>query len=233
MEDLKTEVERSWKRWSGKLRRFARLAALALSLPLAALPAFADSDPTNDSDNITIQLVPVVDFGVLVDTSGSAWIGSGDLDATMNLGAENTLSAGVKVTVVGNFNLQELQLQGTALDNWTLDTDEVDQADQFRLYGLFAADGAAAPASGDFNGASHLIRGDIAKLAGQPQANEGGDSNHTFELSTGHASYANVDNMQVNSIRRLWLRANTPSFSGVATQQRFTVTVTAVSGAAQ
>lgn len=217
-------------------RRAAR-SAFALVGLLAALcsplPAFADSNPSNDSAALTLRVAPVVDFGVIVDTSGSAWAGSGNLDTTMSLGAENLLAGGVKVTVVGNLNLQELQLQGAALDTWTLDTDEIDNADQLRLYAMFAADGAAAPASADFNGAANLIRGDIAKLAGQPQASEGGDTNHTYELGTGHASYANMDNLPVNSVRRLWLRANTPSFSGVASAQRFQVTVTAVSGAAQ
>lgn len=229
---MRAENLERWLKAGRAVCRSAFAIATLLSLALLPSPALADSDPSNDSDAVTVRLVPVVDLGVIIDTNGAAWAGSADLDTAMDLGTEKVLGTGVKVTVVGNLNIQELELQGAPLDGWTLDTDETDGQDQLRLYGLLAADGAAAPAPTDFGGVAHLISAAI-KRAGQPQASEGGELNHTFELPTTHGSYADVDNMQIGAIRRLWLRANTPSFSSQEQTQRITVTITAVSGAGQ
>lgn len=224
---MKTDTETSFRR----LLRAAVLSVLALlTAPSAAL---ADNNTANDTDTFIVRLSPSVDLGVIVDTAGAAWAGSSDLDAAMAMGAESVLGTGVKLTVTGNFNVQELVLEGAALDTWTLDADETPTNDQLRVYALIGADQAAAPASALFDGAQNLVTTTPTR-AGQVQADEGGNLNHAREFSTGQApQYADVDDMPVGAVRRLWLRANTPPQSSVDQQQRFVLTVTAVSGAGQ
>ena len=75
-----------------------------------------------------------------------------------------------------------------------------------------------------------LYRG-VATRAGQSQANEGGDTLHTYELSTGHSEYQDVDGRSASDTFKLWLRATTPTVTSTDQQAAFTVTVTAVTGA--
>lgn len=207
------------------------LSALVLASSLLAAPAAADPNPANDTAQFTVRLSPNVDMGVIVDTTGAAWAGSADLDTVLAMNAESVLGTGVKLTIVGDFNVQELDLSAAALDTWTLDSDETPTNDALRLYGLVGADQAAAPSSALFNGAANLVTASPLRV-GQAQANEGGDTGHTYEFSTGQApQYADADNMPVGAVRRLWLRANTPPQSSTDQQQRFVLTVTAVSGA--
>jgi hypothetical protein len=199
---------------------------------LTAASARADSNPANDSDVFTVRLTPNVDLGVIVDTTGSNWAGSGNLDVTMDLAADHVLDNPVYVEMAGNFNNQELALTGANLNTWVLDTDEVDVVDQMRLYGMFGLlpFNTAQPVAADFNGTNNLIT-TSQKRAGQPQANEAGNTNHTFEFSTGHDEYIDVDGMSPADVRALWLRATTPAESSTDMQAAFTVTVTAVTGA--
>lgn len=213
------------------LLRTLLLSALTLAAALLPLPARADLNTANDSAQFTLRLSPNVDLGVVIDTAGSAWAGAANLDTTLAMNAESVLATGVKLTVVGTFNIQELTLEAAALDTWTLDTDETAEADKLRLYGLIGADQPTAPASALFDGAVNLV-GTAPLQAGQVQADEAGDSNHRYEFATAQSpQYADADELPVGAVRRLWLRANTPAASSSDEQQRFTLTVTAVSGA--
>jgi hypothetical protein len=206
------------------------LAAVAAA-ELCALGTAGAWAADADSGNFTVRITPNVDFGLTVDTSGSRWNSSANLDVALNLGTEELLAVPVKVTMTGNFNNQEMTLSAAALDTWVLDTDEVDVLDQMRLYGMFGRDAyASSPAPSQFNGTTNLIVAGAGQ-AGQAQANEAGDTLHKYELATAAAEYFDVDGMAVGQIRRLWLRSRTPSTTTSAGQQRFTVTVTAVSGA--
>ena len=208
------------------------LIALAVA---GATFAYADANPANDSASFTVRITPNVDLGVTVDTAGAAWVGSSDLDVTQDLGTDKVLSAPVSVAMAGNFNNQELTLTGAALNTWQLDTDEADAVDQLRLYALFAKPASVTtPIVGDFAGAGNLIT-TAATRAGQIQANEGGDTGHVYELSTGHAEYigspnGDVDGMSATATKKLWLRSSTPASSSTDEQAAFTVTVTAVTG---
>jgi hypothetical protein len=131
--------------------------------------------------------------------------------------------------MTGNFNNQEMTLSAAALNTWVLDTDEVDALDQMRLYAVFGRNAyAESPAPVDFTGTTNLIVTGAGQ-AGQAQGDEAGNTNHKYELDTGDGEYADADTLAVGQIRRL--RSRTPNNSSVATQQGFTVTVTAVSGA--
>jgi len=216
-----------------KMKWTAMKAAMltAMLTVLAAGTAFADTNPANDSGSFTVRITPNVDLGVTVDTTGAAWVGSANLDMTQDLGTDLLLSAPVNIAMAGNFNNQELTLTGAALNTWVLDTDEVDVVDQLRLYAMFGRFAySASPVSGDFSGVGNLITTTPTR-AGQSQANEGGDTGHTYELATGNAEYADVDGMSATATRKLWLRSRTPSTTSTDAQAAFTVTVTAVTGA--
>ena len=212
------------------MRRAGLAALAALALTAAAVTAKADSNPANDSGSFTVRITPNVDLGVVVDTTGSAWAGSSNLDVTSNLGTDTLLTTPEGIAMAGNFANQELTLTGAALNTWQLDTDEVDAVDEMRLYAMFGKFAyGASPINADFNGAGNLITGSTVR-AGQVQADEAGDTNHVYELATGNGEYADVDGMTSVSTRKLWLRARTPGTTSTGGQAAFTVTVTAVTG---
>jgi len=205
--------------------------ALSFSALAAPVPVLADANPGNDSGAFTIRLLPSVDLGVVVDTTGAHWFGSADLDAVSDMGTTQRLETGVTLTVTGNFNNQELELEAAANDTWTLASDESDAQDQLRLYAMIGADQSTPPSAALISGAANLVTG-TATRAGQPQADEGGDANHAYEFSTAQSpQYQDIDGMVVGTTRSLWLRVDTPPLTTSDEQQSFTITVTAVSGA--
>jgi len=210
------------------------MTAAALALMTATF-AYADANPANDSGSFTVRITPNVDLGVIVDTTGANWVGASTTleDLTSDLGTDTLLQAPVGIAMAGNFANQELTLSGAALNTWQLDTDEVDVEDQMRLYGMFGVSPvvSGSPIVGDFSGTGNLITGSVTR-AGQAQADEGGNTNHAYELLTGNAEYADVDGMSATATRKLWLRARTPSSTSTGGQASFTVTVTAVTGVA-
>lgn len=220
-----------------RTRRLWAAAALLLSaLMMRAPDVRAAANPTNDSAGFTVRLTPRVDMGVVIDTAGSSWsdgLGAVESLAAMDLGTTYLLSEAVKVTIVGNFNNQELEVQGSEpADGWTLGTDSTDAENKLRLFALFGRDGGSSFAASEFSDDTHLITTAV-KRAGQPQADEGGENNKTFEALSSNAEYADLDNMTVGTARLLWLRADTPSLTTYSAEQAFSVTVTAVSGAGQ
>src|SRR3989338_7404097 len=162
----------------------AALAAAGLALMTATL-ARADANPANDSGSFTIRITPNVDLGVVVDTSGANWIGAANLDMASDMATDTLLENPIGIAMAGNFANQELTLTGAALNTWQLDTDEVDAVDQMRLYALFGADPvvASSPSEATFNGVANLIK-TSATRAGQAQADESGDTNHAYELTS-------------------------------------------------
>ena len=206
-------------------------ALLAGLLGLGAGAAWAN-DP--DFGVFTVRIQPNVDLGVNVDTTGSAWEGSPNLDITMNLGEQKRLDTGVKLRITGNFHKQELELQALSLNDWTLNEAETDVQNKLRLHALIGADQAAPPDYALFDGAVNLVKESGVVRAGQTQADESADDNHVYEFSNGQgAVYADVDDMAVDEVRRLWLRSDTPTSSTYDGQQAFTITVTALSGSGQ
>ena len=221
-------------------RRWTAALAAALGLmSLGTLGAWA-ADPvaSNNSGSFQVRITPNVDLGVLVDTAGAAWAGDTDLYTDLEPGQEKLLGTGVKLSVAGNFNKQEFELSAVKVDTWDLDSDEAASADLMRLYALIGTFQNTSPATGLFGGTDHLIRTDLAKLAGQAQADEATADAlpKTFEmLTTAGALYADVDDMTTvpATDRTLWLRMNGPSATTVDAEQKFTITVTARSGAGQ
>ena len=202
------------------------LAALAVMLGMTTGAAAADPD----TGAFIIRIQPNVDLGVTVDTTDAAWEDGGNLDVTADLNTEKVLFTGVKLTVAGDFNRQEFGLSAVANDSWTLDTDETPYPNALRLYGLMGADQATGPAVSLFDGTVNLLTGSTVR-GGQTPGNEGGDTGHVYEFGTGQApQYQDIDNMLVGTVRRLWLRAGTPTQTNSDEQQTFTITVTALTG---
>ena len=205
-------------------------AALAL---MTATFAYADANPANDSGSFTVRITPNVDLGVIVDTSGANWAGaSTNLDMTSDLATDTLLDGAVGIAMAGNFGNQELTLTGVALNTWVLDTDEIDVQDQLALYAMFGrfTGAVGSPLLAQITGTANLIK-TAATRAGQAQADEGGNTNHAYELSNvGADEYEDVDNMLSTATRKLWLRARTPSTTSTDGQAQFTVTVTATTG---
>ena len=215
-----------------KLKTVKTAMLAAAVAVLGATAAYADANPANDSGSFTVRITPNVDLGVTVDTSGANWAGAANLDMTSDLATDTLLQNAIAVAMAGNFADQELTLTGAALNTWQLDTDEVDVQDQLRLYAMFSDSAlATSPNVGTITGTQNLIA-TSATRAGQTQANEGGDTGHVYELSTGAGAgvYADVDGMLSSATRKLWLRARTPSTTSTDGQAAFTVTVTAVTG---
>lgn len=226
------------ERYRTRAEKHAREFFRALSLVLLlALPASADSVPANDSDALTISLVPVVDLGVDVDTGTARFSLSdtpGTLSLAMEMGAAAYLVSPATVTVLGNMNSQEVQLFAAGLDSWTLDTDETAEADKARLYALFAVDKASRPVEAEFGQGGdgrHLVTAS-PKTAGEALGEEDNDlDGNQFELADGGMSGGtNMDNMAVGSKKQLWLRLDAPPTTGSDEAQRIVVTLTAVSG---
>ena len=210
------------------------IAFIAWTLIAAFSPVAvrADANPANDTGAFVLRILPSVDLGVTIDTTGAHWFGAPDLDMTSDMGATTRLETGVTLTVTGNFNNQELQIAAVANDTWQLDTDETPGLDQLRLYALIGANqSASAPTAALFSGTANLVTETPAR-AGQPQADEGGDANHSYEFSTAQSpEYQDIDGMEVGTVRRMWLRVDTPPTTTSDEEQSFTITVTAVSGA--
>ena len=212
-----------------KIKTLMTVLATAMALMTATF-AKADSNPLNDSGSFTVRITPNVDLGVVVDTTGSAWAGSTNLDVTSNLGVDTLMTTPVGIAMQGNFAKQELTLTGVALNTWVLNTSEVDTVDQLRLYAMFGKFAfGASPIAANFAGAQNLIKV-AATRAGQPQADEAGDLNHVYELPIANGEYADVDDMLPTATRKLWLRSTTPTTTTTGGQAAFTVTVTAVTG---
>jgi len=223
-------TQREIEKMTKKMKTFKAAALAGLIAILMPAAALADTNPANDSGSFTVRITPNVDLGVTVDTTGSAWVGSANLDVAQDLGTDKILSAPISIAMAGNLNNQELTLTGVALNTWVLDTDEIDVQDQMRLYAMFGVSpGAVSPIVSDFTGPQNLIV-TSATRAGQTQALEGGNTGHVYELPTGHAQYADVDGMSATATRKLWLRSRTPSTTSTDQQAAFTVTETAATG---
>ncbi|MFA6093268.1 MAG: hypothetical protein WC986_09990 [Elusimicrobiota bacterium] len=188
------------------------------------------------SDSLSITITPSVTMGVDVDTATTRFTGGaiGDMTLSMAPGATAYFVSPASVTVQGDFNNQELQLQAAALNNWTIDGDEVADQDAVQLYALFATSKSSAPLEAEFgsDSARHLLTTGV-QVAGETSGSETNvRSTNRYEINNGDMdSGANMDDMTVGSLRQLWLRVDAPPTTTYSAAQAFVVTLTAVSGA--
>lgn len=194
-------------------------ALLALSLFSAPTAAFADPNPGNDSDSLTVRIRPAVDLGVDIDTANVT------LAFTMTMGATSYTLRPATVTILGNITPQELDVQGGNISGspvWQLDVDEAADIDELQLYALFASGRAAPPSEAEFAGVKNLVTTALkrAGLGGGAAADQNFENN---SMSGG----ADMDSLPLGAKRQLWLRLDAPPYTSTTSEQSFTVTVTA------
>ena len=219
-----------------KLKSWAKGMLAAVLVAAAAGGAWA-ADP--DTDSLTITITPVVDLGVDVDTASSKMAGSADLTLS-NVALGSTVyidnSGPALVTIKGSYNKQEMRVSAAGLDTWQVDEDETIEADKVQVYALFAVAKASSPLEAEFgsDGGNHLVHAmGTSLVAGESAAEDGSRGDNSYEIpGADMTAGANMDDLMVNTQRKLWLRLDTPADSSVdETQaQRIQVTVTAVNG---
>ncbi len=204
-----------------------------MALVLASGAVWADDQ---DSDSLTITITPSVDFGVDLDT------GTTELDGTLlsvakalTLNTTAFLTSPATMTILGDFNNQEVSVQAVGLDTWTVDTDENIGLDEVQVYALFTNTSRGegdTPSEADFDQGSdgrHLVTG-TPVFAGEVSENDLDDDNN-YEYVGLAPGGIDMDNMQVGDKRHLWLRLDTPGTTSVSgTDQRIQITLTAESG---
>jgi len=197
----------------------------AIGLLFAALfacssaPVYADQNPGNDSDAITISVLPVFDIGVSIDTSAV------NLNFTLPMGATDFTVSPATLTILGNIQPQEIDIEATNISvspTWAPDADEVAGIDEVQVYALFSVNRSSRPLEAEFAGAKNLIT-TAAKRAGLAL---GSGPNNNFEnnVMTGGAD---MDNMLVGTERQMWLRIDTPPLTTTGEVQAIQITVTA------
>ncbi|HAH07720.1 MAG TPA: hypothetical protein DCM05_14565 [Elusimicrobia bacterium] len=194
------------------------------------------ADP--DLDSLTITIQPATDLGVDVDTT-TARFSETDTPGTMTLalqmGATAYLVSPASVTILGNFNNQEVQMSAACLDSWTIDADETAEADKVQVYALFAVNKTSRPVELEFGQGSdgrHQVTG-AQKLAGETAGSENDDlTGNQFEIAAANtmAGGTNMDNLAVGTQKQLWMRVDAPPNSSSDDNQRVVVTLTAVTG---
>ena len=210
----------------------AVMAAGVLALTLGAGRAYADAVPTNNSDSLSIQITPSVDFGVDLTTSGAVMESGTGLSVTAGLNTSQFLSDAATMALLGDFNNQEVSVSAVGLDTWTVDTDETGSADQVIVYALFSTTSKSArPTSTEFleGTALHQVTG-TAKFAGEPSgAENNGGGDNSFEHYAMSAS-ADMDNLVLSAERSLWLQLDMPTSTTVTADQRIQITLSADTG---
>ena len=206
---------------------FAVLAVSCIAW-FGLVPAQA-ADPDSDALTITITIAGT-DFGLDITTQPTA----GQTSITLSVGATDFMTIPSTVTILGNVSDQEINVLGTDLDSWTLDTNETaGPQDALQLYALFSGVVRSTnPVLGDFDGAANLVTTVSSRAGIAPNGSEPGDGNYETEtLGPGTASDHNVDGLAVGALRHLWFRMDAPptTSSGSGTR-RFVVTLTAVDG---
>lgn len=217
-------LEKILGRRTAQAARRSAFSVSVLFLALFSLAAFSPAlvhadNPANNSDSITITVVPTVDVGVSIDT------GNVNLTFVLAMGATDFTVSPATVTILGNIQPQEIELEAVnvgASPVWTLDTDEIADIDELQVYALFSVDRTTRPHENDFAGAKNLVTSS-AKRAGKAL---GAGPNQNFENQS-MIGEADMDNLQVGTQRQLWLRIDTPPLTTTAATQEISITATA------
>jgi hypothetical protein len=220
------------------MTRLKKGMGLLLAMSLLALVGVraAWAVEEQNSDSLTITITPLKDMGVNVDTATVKFALSdtpGDLTVSMMMDAIAYFISPATVTILGNYNNQEVQLSATGLDSWTVDNDETAETNQVQLYALFSVDKASRPVEdefGGYGGRNQVTPGQA--IAGEPDADENnGSATNKYEIADGEMqSGTDMDNLVVGAVKQLWMRVDAPPSSDYEGIQRVQVTLTAVSG---
>ncbi len=212
------------------------LAGLLVTV-LFAGRAWADSDPSNDADSITVRITPNVDFGVDIDSAALQSGGLIDL-GIVNLFASTQTVTPATVTIRGNITSsgggtgQELDVSGTIASqgggaSWTFDLSPSThgtsgELDALATYILFSDTALSTAPNGDeFSVSAAEFTGTTLRAGGA-----GGVSGTKFEKTD--AGVTDMDDMSPDEKRHLWLFFRLPDQTTSGDSQDVTITLTAV-----
>ena len=206
------------------------MAAALVLIGLSVMPArdaSADSDPSNDSDSLTIVVTPRYDFGVDITTTPAAMnLGTVDLYASTFTVQPAT------VTFLGSKAGQELDLSAALSGGWKFDVSPSTWAaggeqDALAVYALFSSTNlAAAPAGDDFANATAAAGFNVdAQTLGPVRA--GGLSGPGAKYEKQGAGAVDLDMKNPGDKAHLWFLLRLPSQTSVTAAQNVSVTLTA------
>jgi hypothetical protein len=211
-----------------KLRSAAAVLAAAALLFAFQTGAWADSNPSNDTDDIEITITPNIDRGVSIDTNNVAMdLGSVDMNASTQTVRPAT------VTIQGTVTNTELELSAQISGGWSFEPVATSSTtDQLKVWAVFTATTVfTVPAknnntfddTNDFLGASGTSF--PATRVGSASGGNG-NINNSFEDNSGN-TFADMDALRPGMKRHLWLYFTTPPLTSTANPQsiRFYLTV--------
>lgn len=182
--------------------------------------AWADRNPANDFDSLTLTIHQIVDLGVDIDTAAVT------LDFTLPMGSTDYTLTPATVTILGTVQPQELDVSAQNMsvpaDAWTIDADELAAEDELQLYALFSVGRSSRPLEAEFAGTKNLVTSTV-KRAGT-LSGSGANGNFENNAMTGGAD---MDGLNVNVQRQLWLRMDTPPTTTKIVDQLITITISA------
>jgi hypothetical protein len=231
-----------------------RTLAAALAVGMACVGrAWADSNPLDDADSLTLTVSPNVNYSVDIDT-GNTTLGLGSVD----LGQSTFTVRPATVTFGGNITVgHEADLSAAIAGGWnfnaagSVSTATAGGLNLINLYALFTSTNLAAAPSGatfgDPDGANvpetraAIAPGAAAATFGPTRVGQsgGGAGTHTgnFECNSGAPCTKDMDSIDTlsggtNSAKaHLWFFIRMPGSTSIGTQQSIQVTLTHTLGA--
>ena len=162
---------------------------------------------TDSGDSFTVTLTPAGDRGVIIDTTTIA-LGS------LTLGTTQQTANGVPVTSTGTIAPIEYTLTGALSGGWSLSSDgNANAQDELAVFALFTTEAASQPSSATFvsEATTNLV---------VTSAQQVGDTAAKYEVT-------DMDSLQLNATKNLWLKFCLPPTTSTGAQQTVTLTVTA------
>jgi hypothetical protein len=213
----------------GRTKGWTVLGALLL---LGSL--FVGSAQAATNDSLTVTITPNAQYIVDIDSNpfAGAWLNLG----AVNLGASTWTVRPATVAVQSTYATTELSLQGTPLDDWTLDANTAtNEADALKAWAVFTDTGVSnvpAQASGYFSGTvPNVNNSDVIGTANLGVGTGGGLTQFVaLPGDAGHKTMENIPSELVDaaaSHAHLWLRFTLPPTTTTLTSKRIYLTLTA------
>ncbi|OGR82183.1 MAG: hypothetical protein A2901_04320 [Elusimicrobia bacterium RIFCSPLOWO2_01_FULL_54_10] len=199
---------------------FASLSFLTLGTR-----AWADSDPSNDSAAVTIRITPNFERGVQIET-GSVHMDLG----LVNMGASTQTVSPATVTILGNILNTELNLAASITGGWVFDPNQTFEStgtNQLNVWASFTSiSTASAPAQGNeyfrvgtSSGAKIISNTNLFGPAAVGFAGSAGIGRFENNAGNNGPSPADMDGMNPNAQRHLWLYFRLPDTTSVSAEQ--------------
>ena len=185
---------------------------------------YADSNPSNDSANITLSVTPLYDSGVEIDT-GSVNLNLG----VSGLGGSTQTVSPATVTIVGNLTNTELNLSAQITGGWTFDENvsASTETDKLAAWSVFKSTTSAAVPSksaSHFDNAQDSLNSKTASFGPARAGIENGDNGNDDRFEDGNV---NMDGLSPGAQRHLWFYFTTPPTTSTGNEQqiRFTLSI--------